>query len=245
MPYRRLPTTDKARLRALNTALKMAEKKEQSKLAFSKPLHDELLLVKTNFENALKQHLSDSKIQSENNKNYKSALEKARIYLSHFIQIVYMTIEREEMKNDVLKFYGLENFNRKIPVLNSEDEIKEWGKRIIDGDQARIQKGGSAIYSPSIALVKINLETFHDAAIFQHTLKKNTARSLEKMKEIRKSTNEYISRLWSEIEENIKIDSSKHKRQMAGEYGIVYIFRRKEKKKLKPEDLQTDLLFDF
>jgi hypothetical protein len=76
MPYRRLPTTDKARLRALNAALKMAEKKGQSKLAFSKPFHDELLLVKTNFENALKQHLSDSKIQSENNKNYKSAPKK-------------------------------------------------------------------------------------------------------------------------------------------------------------------------
>lgn len=245
MPYRRLPTTDKARQRAMDAALKMAAKTEESRLAFSASALHQLRLVKMNFENALKQYESDIKVQSENNKSYKATLEKARLYVSHFIQVIYMTIEREEMKKDALKFYGLDSFNGKVPNMNSEQEILDWGKRIIDGDQARIQKGGSAIYSPSIALVKIHVQTFADAAVFQHNLKKNTSRTLKKMKELRKSTNDFICLLWNEIEENIKTDSSKHKRQVASEYGIVYIFRRKEKKKLKPEDLQNDLLFDF
>lgn len=89
------------------------------------------------------------------------------------------------------------------------------------------------------------MEAFRDASLFQQNLKRNTARSYDKMRELRKSTNEFISQLWNEIEEAIKTDVPKHKRQIAQEYGIVYVFRRKEKKTLGSKDLQHDLLFDF
>ena len=65
------------------------------------------------------------------------------------------------------------------------------------------------------------------------------------MQELRKTTNDFISQLWNEIEEGIDTELPKHKRQIAQEYGIVYIFRRKEKRKLTDKDLQRDLLFDF
>jgi hypothetical protein len=71
MPYRRLPTTDKARSRALKAALKMAEKTEEKKLAFSKIRLQELNLAKTNFENSLTQYEADRKKQAEKNKEYK------------------------------------------------------------------------------------------------------------------------------------------------------------------------------
>lgn len=65
------------------------------------------------------------------------------------------------------------------------------------------------------------------------------------MCDIRKTTNEFIGRMWTGIEENIKVEDAKIKRQMLQEYGVVYIFRRKEKKKLGAKELQRDLLFDF
>ena len=98
-------------------------------------------------------------------------------------------------------------------------------------------------------MVKIKIEEFNDAAIFQNNLKKNTSRSFDKMREIRKSTNEFISKMWSAIEENIISDDAKIKRQISQEYGLVYIFRRNEKKKLGSKELvkemQRDLVFDF
>ena len=121
----------------------------------------------------------------------------------------------------------------------------QWGNKVVEGEKKRIQNGGSAIYNPSVALVKVKLEEFNDAAMFQQNLRRNTLRSYDKMQELRKQTNDFISQLWNEIEENIKIDSPKQKRQAAQEYGIVYIFRRKEKKVLSPKELQRDLLFDF
>lgn len=245
MPYRRLPTTDKARLRALDAALVIASNRDAVKLAFSKHTLFELKNIKSNFENHLTHHELDVKIELEKSVKYKVAFEKARLYVSHFIQVLFMNIEREELKEDVLSFYGLHDSGGKMPSLTSEQEILGWGKKIIQGEQKRMQKGGSPIYNPSIALVRVKVEDFNEAAIFQQNLKRNTLRSYEKLQQLRKSTNEFISRLWTEIEENLGSLPPKNRRQFAQEYGIVYVFRRNEKKKLRSEGMQVDLMFEF
>jgi hypothetical protein len=97
MPYRRLPTTDKARIRTLEAALKKTAQKNKGKLAISNPLIEELQIVKTNFENTLIQYKLDIKIQAQKNQDYKIAKEKARMYISHFIQVLFLTSERGEI----------------------------------------------------------------------------------------------------------------------------------------------------
>ncbi len=244
MPYRRLPTTDKARLRALNGAFKKISENKKGNISISYKSSEELRSVKTKFENNLKQYELNIQIQSEKLALYKEAMESARMYVSHFIQVLYLTSERGEI-NGGIKYFGLEKFDGKVPPLNTEEELMFWGSKVTEAEQKRIHSGGSAIYNPSIAMVKIKMEVFKDAALFQQNLKRNTTRSYDKMQELRKSTNEFISQLWNEIEEGIKTDVPKHKRQIAQEYGIVYVFRRKEKKTLASKDLQRDLLFDF
>lgn len=244
MPYRRLPTTDKARLRALKAAIKKSEESSEKDFAISNALLEELQLVKSKFENTLTQYELDIKIQSERNHGYRSAMETARMYISHFVQVLYLSSERGEI-NGGLKYHELNDYNGKVPPLNTEEEILYWATKVVEGEQKRIQNGGSAIYNPSIALVRIKAEEFKDAAIFQNNLKRNTSRSFDKMRAVRKSTNEFISRLWTSIEENIDIDDAKHKRQITQEYGIVYIFRRSEKKKMSSKELQRDLVFNF
>ncbi len=245
MPYRRLPTTDKARLRALNAALGKVIKQNGKSLAFSNHSVEELQNVKNNFENHLTQYELDTKLQSDNIKEYKAALETARMYVAHFIQVLLFASERGEINGGIKYYDGLDLYEGKLPPLNTENEVLEWGNKMIKGEQQRMQKGGSAIYNPSIALVKFKVEELHDAAIFQQTLKRNTLRSFDKMQTLRKTTNEFISKLWTEIEEGIDGENPKHKRQIAQEYGIIYVFRRNEKKTLTAKDLQTDLLFDF
>lgn len=164
------------------------------------------------------------------------------MYISHFIQVLYMSVEREEIKNEALLLYELNEYFPKLPAMNSEEEILGWGNKIIKAEKKRVQNGGSSIYSPSIALVKIKVEEFNDIAIFMQNMRRISARSSDRIKEMRKSTNNFISRFWTEIEENIDEDSPERGRQLAQEYGIIYVFRRKEKKKLKTIGMQTDLL---
>lgn len=245
MPYRRLPTTDKARLRALETALNKVNEISVKSISFAKHSIEELQSVKSQFENALKHYELNIKQQSDNHKHYKEVNETARLYLSHFIQVLLFASERGEI-NGGIKYYGnLQEYSGRIPSLNTENEILEWGKIMVDGEQKRLREGGSAIYSPSIALVKFKLQEFQDAAIFQQNLKRNTLRSFEKMQTLRKTTNEFISQLWTDIENRLELEatSPELKRKLAEEFGIVYVLRRKERKALqqqKPQEIAKE-----
>jgi len=237
MPYRRLPTTDRARLRALEQAVKKVGEISIRKIPFAKHSIEELQSVKTQFENALTHYELNIKQQSDNSKQYKASMETARMYLGHFMQVLLFASERGEI-NGGIKFYGnLQSLNGKLPALQSEQEILEWGKIMVDGEQNRVRQGGSAIYSPSIALVKFKIEEFRDAAMFQQNLKRNTLRSFDKMQTLRKTTNEFISQLWTEIETHIEMEaiSADQKRELAEEFGIVYVLRRKERKQLEKQ----------
>ena len=234
MPYRRLPTTDKARLRALEQALKKVGEVSVRKIPFSKQSIEGLQSVKNQFENALKHYELNIKQQSDNSKQYKASMETAKMYLAHFIQVLLFASERGEI-NGGIKFYGnLSTLEGRLPALNNEQEILEWGKIIVNGEQNRVRQGGSAIYSPSIALVKFKLEEFNDAAMFQQNLKRNTLRSFEKMQTLRKTTNDFIAQFWTEIETFLEMEAmtQEQKRQLAEEFGIVYVLRRKERKLL-------------
>jgi len=234
MPYRRLPTTDKARLRALEKAVNKVGEVSIRKIPFSKQSIEGLQSVKNQFENALKHYELNIKQQSDNGKHYKEVMETARMYLAHFIQVLLFASERGEI-NGGIKFYGnLQSLEGKLPSLNTEQEILEWGKIIVNGEQNRVRQGGSAIYSPSIALVKFKLEEFNDAAMFQQNLKRNTLRSFEKMQTLRKTTNDFIAQFWTEIETYLEMEtmSPEQKRKLAEEFGIVYVLRRKERKLL-------------
>jgi len=245
MPYRRLPTTDKARIRALNAALGKVIKQNGVKLAFSNHSIEELQNVKNNFENHLTQYELDTRLQSDNIKEYKEVFERTKMYVSHFMQVLLFASERGEINGGIKYYDGLDAYEGKLPPLATEKDILEWGNKMIKGEQERMQHGGSAIYNPSIALVRFKVQELHDASVFQQTLKRNTLRSFDKMQTLRKTTNEFISKLWTEIEEGIETDSSKQRRVIAQEYGVVYVFRRNEKKKLSSEELQTDLIFEF
>jgi len=274
MPYRRLPTTDKARLRALEKALERVGEISVKNIPFTKYSIEELQSAKNQFYNTLRHYELDIKKQSENNKHYKEVFETARLYLSHFMQVLLFASERGEI-NGGIKYYGnLNEYQGRTPSLNSEQEILKWGKIMVDGEQRRVREGGSAIYSPSIALVKFKLQEFNDAAIFQQNLKRNTLRTFEKMQALRKTTNEFIAQLWTEIENHLELEagSAEEKRKLAEEFGIVYVLRRKERKLLekksqepiveststteeemqeqvnedeKPKIIQQDLFFQF
>ena len=107
MPYRRLPNTDQARLRAINTAILMGQKRTLDDLAFSEVTLNRLRNFFPAFETNLIHHKLARAQQDKNSRSYLEAAKKARIYLSHFIQILNFSIQRGDMKADVRNFYGM------------------------------------------------------------------------------------------------------------------------------------------
>lgn len=230
MPYRRLPTTDQARKRAITAALRMGETMKLSDLAFSKKSLEVLNEFQNEFEIALRRNKEEQDKQLERNKAFTEFQRKARMYVSHFIQVLNMAILRDEIKPRARVFYGLNTADITLPPLGTEEEILEWGEKVINGEQQRINEGGSPIYNPSIALVKVHFSAFKDVYMLQKVFQDDSSLVKTGIIMLREKADNIIRQMWNEIEESFEYLSPKEKRKKAAQYGVIYVLRRKELK---------------
>lgn len=232
MPYRRLPNTDNARLKALKRAYHMGKEIPPFKLAFSQSSLQKIQSFLPGYEKAIGEYKQAYQKQIANNKEHLNAQKKARLYISHFIQVMNMAIMRGELTASTRRFYSLDPDNKKIPGLNSESELIKWGQNVIDGEQERLAQGMAPITNPTIAVVKVRFENFLDSHNFQKTLQRNQHRAQQKLVEMRAMGDSIIQTVWNEVENSFQDMGEEEKRKKAEEYGLIYVFRKNELKQL-------------
>ncbi|MDX9948441.1 MAG: hypothetical protein RBS38_13855 [Bacteroidales bacterium] len=228
MPYRRLPNTDAARIRAMRIALEKGREVPPNQMAFSPKMIVKLQRFLPQFENMIMLQRQSYASQNNKSREYAEIIRKARLYLTHFVRVMNMAIFRGDLPAETRAFYGLATNESTVPSLNTENELISWGKRIIEGEEFRIRKGGSPITNPTIAVVKVRYHNFLDAWNFQKTIAKRTLDYTEKNYELRKEADDLIQQIWNEIE-NTHSTLPEDKRMPASEnYGIVYFYRKSE-----------------
>jgi hypothetical protein len=232
MPYRRLPNTDTARIRAMKTALEKGKELPPNKLAFSSKTIVRLQRFLPQFDHNLQLYRHALSTQNKKSKDYNETLRKARVYLTHFIRVMNMAIFRGDLPVETRAFYGLATDESTVPSLNTENELMSWGRRIIEGEEFRIKKGGSPITNPTIAVVKVRFENFIESWTFHNTLAKRTLDYTEKNYNLRKEADEIILQLWNEIESTFSSYPEDVRKTLCEEYGIVYFYRKGELEKL-------------
>lgn len=228
MPYRRLPNTDAARIKAMRIALEKGKEYPPHKLAFSSKTVVRLEKFFPQFEHSIKLYRQTVSSQNKKSKDYNEILKKARVYLTHFIRVMNMAVFRSDLPAETRVYYGLALNESTVPSLNTENELLSWGRRIIEGEEFRIRKGGSPINNPSIAVVKVRFENFVEALNFHNTLVKKTFEYTEKNDMLRKEADEIILQVWNEIEATNNKLPEERRKELNEEYGLVYFYRKNE-----------------
>jgi hypothetical protein len=228
MPYRRLPNTDTSRIRALRIALEKGKEMPPHKLAFSSKNILKLEIFFPQFENNIRLYRDVLSSQNKKNREYYETVKKSRIYLTHFIRVMNMAIYRGELIAETRAFYGLATDETAAPLLTSESDMVNWGRRIIEGEEFRIKKGGSPITNPTIAVVKVRYGNFLEALNHHNTLSQKTLDYCEKINTLRKEADEIILRIWNEVEKTYLSYPEDLKKEMCEEYGLVYFYRKNE-----------------
>jgi hypothetical protein len=228
MPYRRLPNTDSARLKSLKSAEEKGKDIPPFRLAFSPNSYRKIQSVLPLFESAIQEHKTSLNIQAEKNKEYQKRLRKARLYISHFIQVVNMAISRGDLVPETRNYFGLEDGEKKLPTLNSEEEVISWGEQLIEGEHKRLMKGLNPITNPTIALVKVHFDKFLEYHNYQNSLKKRSQKAQEQLNEKRGVVDGIIQQIWNEVEDTFNDLPEEMRREKATEYGLVYVFRKSE-----------------
>ena len=233
MPYRRLPNTDAARIRAMKEALNQGKELPPFKLAYSSKTFVRLQAFLPSFEHIYKLQRQSLNTQVESNREYQEVTKKARLYLSHFIRVMNMAVQRGDIRKDSYDFYGIEGEGGSLPSLNTEKEMVYWGEKIIEGEAKRLRAGRTPISNPTIAVVKVHFEKFKDALQFQKTLHKRTGDYSVKIAEMRKESDDIILSVWNEVEESLANLPEEKRRAEAEKYGLVFVFRKHELEKIE------------
>jgi hypothetical protein len=229
MPYRRLPNTDLARLRALRIAFEKGKELPPFKLAFSQVTLQKISVNLHVFEKAVQESRQAYNSQIDKSKQHARLLKKARLYMSHFIQVTNMAIARGDLTPADRDYFGFGRDEKSVPSLSSESELLKWGEKLIEGESQRIRKGLTAISNPTIAVVKVRYENFKDANEMQKNLQRNLQRCLKNLIVLRKTVDGIITSIWNEVEGHYKDLPDVEQRNQARIYGVVYFYRKNEK----------------
>ncbi|MDA3882698.1 MAG: hypothetical protein PF481_05410 [Bacteroidales bacterium] len=231
MPYRRLPNTDKSRIQALITAIEKSSFCMPDELAFSyKTVQRAKFFLPTYKQSLFHKDIGQSN-KNEKGSTYSACKKKIKLYISHFIQVVQFCILRDEFSADILSYYGLEKYPRKVPSLQTDKDIIIWGEKIIKGEDQRVMKGETPILNPRIALVKIHYQKFLESQRNHAILSNKDERASEYIEELRREAHEIIVHIWDEVEQNFSdVNPPEERRKLAEEYGIKYVFRKGELK---------------
>lgn len=169
--------------------------------------------------------------QVKESPKHQSNVKTARLYISHFIQVLNLSVLRSEVKPIHKKLYCLPIDNYNVPDLTSEAAMVEWGKRIIEGERKRTSQGGVPIYNPTIAKVKVHYDIFVDSYERQKALQVLTNRSLEGLATMRTRADELILDIWNQVEEKFRnISPNELRLDKCRDYGVIYYYRTGEKR---------------
>ena len=231
MPYRRLPNTDQARIRAMEKLLEKVGMISVSEMAVSLNTISKIRGLLNRFRRLSEYYKDCFDNQAKASRKHQENTKLARLYISHFIQVLNLAALRMEIKPAQKNYYGLQPNVHNVPDLISETALMEWGEKIIVGEMKRTSEGGIPIYNPTIAKVKVLYDIFVESNERQKNLQRLTAESLEDVTWMRPQVDELILDAWNQIEDYYKDMPDVDKRlDLCREYGIVYYYRAGEKK---------------
>ena len=229
MPYRRLPNTDLARLRALQEAVQRTQIASFNEQILPYKLQNEAQMFLAQFENNVVQSKENYTSKVSANKKYRHIVQNARMYISHFIQVLNLAVIRGEIKKEQKKLYGLDTENHTLPDLSSEDSLFAWGQKIIAGEQKRVAAGGFPIYNPGINKVKVYYDIFCEHMQGHLFQVQNTTRVQNDLGAMRKQADALIVQIWDLVEHHYRHLFPYERMQKCKLYGVIYYYRKGEK----------------
>lgn len=228
MLAKKLPETNEEKLSIFQAILEQEEINEESDKVLSIIEFHELRLFTETFE-AIASAFNQAVIDMENTKaQYNDLFKNAQLYVSHFIQVLFLTVIRNEIKAENLALYGLEENGLVLPDLSTEEAVLQWGENLMRGETERTYRGGIPLYNPAIAKVKVHYELFKDIIYSLTIYEKNLLRMQNNMEDIRNKADELIVDIWDKVEKRYSKCSSYEQSLKFRDYKIQFLYKKGE-----------------
>lgn len=231
MPYRRLPNTDKARIRSLGTAISKMRNSDSYVPVMSPELFSKAEKKLRQFNEAVERYLKSLETQINYSKSepYQTKLKNAKMYVSHFLTVFNLCVKRGEIKSVDRKCYSIPENSGELPDMSSDIAVIRCCENTIRGEKLRTNKGGIPIYNPTIAKVVVHYDLFKELYDKQCELRQLTDESLLVVSLMRPQMDEIILEVWNSIENYFSNLPSDKRLDVCRQYGLIYYYRTGEK----------------
>jgi hypothetical protein len=223
MPGRKLPQSDPGRNRALTKAKTKNDSIAAPDRFLTAPTQTRLNTEQPVFKTALQNKSNALAAQAASTGTTGGAFARARMFISHFIQVFNLGVVRGVYLAAHRAFYHLDVSSDRVPVLSNEEDITTWGANLHDGDAARIAAGGAAMANPTIAQVDTETGAFNTDNVAQSLLKDALDTAEEAVAAQRAEADKVIKKVWDEVETFYNEEEPSSMRRKAREWGVVYL----------------------
>lgn len=243
MPYRRLPNTDLSRIYSLEMATKMEGFRDRGELVLSYRTTQDALQFLIRFRRAQNKYAQCHMMHNRSSKTYRQELAMARMYVSHFAQVLCFAVQRGELKKEILPAYGINPDTYALPDLSNEAAIIKCGGKLIKAEEDRTRSGGIPIYNPTIAKVKVHWNIFQEHFVEHDQIRNNAANALEEVTQMRPQADDLILDIWNQVEKFYQDLPQDEKIAKCKKFGLIYYFRSSEKKRKQAAEQQNHIDF--
>lgn len=220
---RRLPKSDETRKTVLDIAKLKKDNTAPGDIVLSSNTQTRLDAIQPLFKEKMQDRDDALSAQTVSTAIKDSAMGRARIYISDFIQVFNSGIVRGIFPKEHRPYYHLDVNSNSVPPLTTEASVIEWGEWVIEGDPRRITAGGAAMAMPTIAEVTVEYNNFKNANIAQSTAKDAYDAAQEVVSGMRPDVDSLILRIYNEVETAFDNEPIESKRRNSREWGVVYV----------------------
>jgi len=220
---RKLPNTHVTRAAAIEIAKNKKDNVPPAQNVLTAATALRLDAIYTNYSARMLAVSNALAAQSESTAGTSAAFSKSKMFVSHFIQVFFLGVERSVYTKEQKAFYGLDVNQTALPKLDSDADLLIWGKRLKDGDPLRVAAGGAAMSNPTIA----QCNTAYDAwvALYNaHSTEKEAYDiAQEQLEAIIPEADGVILKVWDEAETFYNEETPSSKRNNCRLWGAVYV----------------------
>jgi len=168
----------------------------------------------------------------------------ARLFISHYIQVMFFDIERGVYPNAVKGYYGLDGNQTTLPKLSTESDITTWGDNIHNGEATLVANGYIAMVNPSAAQVKAAMIDFKTSHETQSAKVEAFDEESEDVAALLSAARELVIDIWDEVEFTYRKEEFPSLRANSRLYGVVYSSRSKAVVKGVVKNANTSVLLE-
>jgi hypothetical protein len=221
---RRLPQTNLTRLYALNAAkAKLDTAPATTVLTAATKARLTAIHTLYNQKNNLLNAAAAQSGQATADKN--TAKQAAMQWIVDFFQALIRAIGRQHpgYQNSDKAYYGIPLSSDAGPATETEAEILVAGNLMVDGEDARVAAGGTAIPFPTKVDAKARLDDFVSKNGIQSVKQDALDAAQEALNAQNTEANGVIKKVWDEVETFYNEEPIASKRANAREWGVIYV----------------------